>query len=305
MSLLAQLSLHVTPGVPQSVIFSTLTNDPALVLLLDDDFCFEVCMRKLPLSEQAKVRRSKIGQKKRLVAALFTSVVLNYCIYVQGGVAEFDPWARIEFQYNQFGKPCIKHQDTMRFVFNSSSSNDLMVVAVQLHRDSAVGVDLSHESQHSISPHGFMDQFEGIFDPREKRQLQAIATTAERYVAFNQFWTLKEAFTKYVGCGLNVDLASFWFLLPSSPLVLRDSIGPGSGYVARYDIHWQTGITVDCLKLPQKMRHSMSGKPLVCTSGVLRTGSDIPVIISVVEDEPGLQWSGLHLDFCAILLDVV
>lgn len=306
MSLLAQISLRVTLGGPQTIIFTTLTNDLALEQLLGDDFCFELCIRKLPLTDQAKVRRSKTGQTKRLVSALFTTVVLNYCIYVQGGAPEFDPWAKLEFQYNEFGKPCIRGQEAMQFVFNSSSSNELMVIAVQLHSTSPIGVDLSHESQDSISPHSFMDQFEGIFDPREKSQLLRIPDMSDRYVAFNHFWTLKEAFTKYVGCGLNVDLASFWFLLPSAPLVLRDAIKTTSDdYVTPYNIAWQKGTVVDYLNLPQKMLNTIGEKKLSCSSGVLRSNSTIPVIISVVEDEPGLKSSCLHLNFLAILLDLV
>lgn len=304
MSLLAQISLHVNSGVPQTLIFTALTNDRVLDQFLADDFCFEVCMRKLPLTEQAKVRRSKTGQTKRLVAALFTTVVLNYCIYVQGGAPDFDPWAKIEFQYNEFGKPWVKGQDAMRFVFNSSSSNELMVIAVQLHRTTPIGVDLSHEAQDSISPHHFMSQFDGIFDDREKRQLFDIPDLGNRYVAFNHFWTLKEAFTKYAGWGLNVDLASFWFQLPNSPLVLRDAIHSSGGYVTNYKINWQEGITVDYLKVVPKMRNELGGKKLACSSGVLRSGGTIPVIISLIENEPRLECSHLHLDFHAILRDL-
>lgn len=263
-------------------------------------------MRKISLTDQAKVRRSKISQKKKLVAALFTSVVLNYCIYAQGWAAEFDPWGKIEFQYNEYGKPCVKHQGEMQFVFNSSSSNDLMVIAVQLQKTTPIGVDVSHESQPSISPHNFMRQFEGIFHTQEVIQLLNISDVASRYIAFNNLWTLKEAFTKYVGCGLNVDLASFWFSLPSAPLLLRNAIDSSSPeYVTKYDVHWQQDITVDYLELPPKMLEQIGKKTLVCSSGVLRSAADIPVIISVVHEHANLPCSNLHMNFYAILSDLV
>ena len=181
-----------------------------------------------------------------------------------------------------------------------------MAIAVQFDAATAIGVDLSHEVQESISPVRFMEQFDGIFSPRERECLLSVADLQNRYIAFNQLWTLKEAFTKYVGCGLNVDLSTFSFHAPLGVLSMRNAT-EGSGFVYHYDIDWQTDISVDYLNLPRDYAQAIGERELTCCTGVLKSDTDLPVLISLVGDflaslNPS---TNVHLNFSSILRGIV
>lgn len=268
-----------------TVVFTTSTTSSQLALFLQDDYNFESCLRLLSLEDQLKVRNTKHQRHKALVLRLFAKIVLNHAL------AEPDPWKDLEYKFNEFGKPSLKH-----FQFNSSSSNDLAAIVVDF--GGSVGVDLSHQKQ-AISQDQFMDQFAPIFAKDEKRQLNAIEDSKWRYVVFNQFWTLKEAFTKYLGCGLNVDLSLFFFHLLKTELEVRNSVPLET---LEYKISWQKGTTVDFRGLKEA-----NGCPhLYCYSGVLVLGDPLPVIISIISEtiEDG-KTRNFHLDFLEILKQCV
>lgn len=288
------------PGI---MIFSTCTANADLSDFLADDYNFELCMRKLSLRDQLKVRNSRHNRNRELVVRLFTKAVLNYVMWLQRKT-KFDPWRELHFDYNEYGKPRLRGQTDLAFEYNSSGSNDIVSIIVQVNCPSPVGIDLSHERQDLISANDFMDQFNGIFAQQELDQLVQIDDTRQRYVCFNHFWTLKEAFTKFVGCGLNVDLSSFWFRLPRSKLTFRNAFTPeGEHMVTRYDIDWLSGIEVDFADLPEPFVSGIGTRKVYCCSGVLRHGADLPVIISCISQEEGLveKSTNFHIDMRMLL----
>ncbi|ODV64592.1 hypothetical protein HYPBUDRAFT_169160 [Hyphopichia burtonii NRRL Y-1933] len=177
-------------------VFTTRTGDSELVDYLKDDFNFEVTARKLNLKQQAHLQliRSTDLKIKKLVTQLFTKYILNYFL------GQLDPWKDIQFEYNQYGKPKLPNLE-----FNQSSSNDLISMA------------------DSIDPNQILDQFYDIFHPIEMKILLQENDVNIRYTKFNQLWTLKEAFTKLIGSGLNIDLKQFGFAFEQN-VKLQDCI---------------------------------------------------------------------------------
>lgn len=197
----------IPPKLNQKVIF-TVEITASLSALLQDDYSFEASSRLLKnLPEQLKVQSIKDGQTRirSLIGKLFTRLVLNYVKHLLVG-SEFEPFKEITFTYNQYGKPSWD----LPIQFNSSNSNDILSLVVEFD-NSPIGIDLSHSKQ-AISETDFMDQFDPIFHPVERLNLLKVEELGDRYMAFNRLWTLKEAFTKLLGSGLNIDLSRFYFV---------------------------------------------------------------------------------------------
>lgn len=223
-------------------IVVVLNIDEELNVLLSDDYNFELCLRLLSLKEQLAVRSKKYDQKKELLNKLFTRCVLNICLGKEGIFDE------IPFVYNEFGKPKIKDAEMGRsFQFNASSSNSILSIVIQFESDTPIGVDLSHSEQ-KISPGTCVEDFKNIFDLSEYNYLSLIQSVELRYAAFNRFWTLKEAFTKLLGCGLNVDLSLFRFDVSKEISSLskldykKASLNP---LLEDEDVFWKSNILVD------------------------------------------------------------
>lgn len=290
-------------------IFTTSTTSKELADFLKDDYNFELCMRKLTLKEQLKVRNSKHNQQKELVSRLFSMAILNHAIHCQRlklcPDEKYNQWAELLYEYNQYGKPRLQDQSKLNFEFNSSGSNDIISIAIKYDSHSPIGIDLSHESQDLISSTHFMDQFQGIFAPQEVEQLDRIIDIGQKYLSFNHFWTLKEAFTKFVGCGLNIDLSSFWFRLPHEKLKFKNAIGGSqSQLVSRYYVDWLSGIEVDYLRICEPFKSEIGNDKVYCYSGVLRRSGNLPVIISCIskDDKMAENITCLHINM-KLLLD--
>lgn len=273
---------------PQTVVFTANALDPELMILLADDFAFELCMRRLLLQEQLAVRNVKFQRQRALALRLFTRAVTNLCIFLMSEASEFSPWTEVEYSFNEYGKPTVTAGEKLGFSVNSSSSNDVIAVAVNFNSVAAVGVDLSHEVQAGVEADSFMENNK-VFAEEERLQiLQAHGNTKE--VLFNWLWTLKEAFTKFLGTGLNIDLSSFWFS-PKQPLYLKTVIprfeSDLSGFdLAAYDPLWQSAGNIDVERLNEdKLRHC---RDVRANSAVLKTTDNLPVIISVVSALPVL-----------------
>lgn len=267
---------------PTIVVFTASLANKILNTLLSDDFTFELCLRKLSLTQQLKIRNTKHNRAKALSLVLFAQVVLNYTLFSAGVTPDFEPFRELPVVLNEYGKPSLNLENGPIIEYNSSSSNDLMAIVVQVNGATPIGIDLSHETQSSISETDFVEQFLGIFAPQELIQLEAEQDLSRRYVFFNQLWTLKEAFTKFVGCGLNVDLSSFYFLVgPDRPILVDPKVISGKHY-KKVEMDWQKEIKVNFENLEPKFKNRISHEPVRCQSGVLRKGSSLPVLISLV-----------------------
>lgn len=302
-------NVNIQNETPQLVIFVCSTANQAVVDLLSDEFNFELCLRKLDLVEQRVVRNNRHSPIKALVLRLFAKYVLNSCLCIERVYQTFDAWAEIKYSYNKFGKPAVNSGSGTSFQFNSSSSNDLAAIIVQFGAELPVGIDLSHESQNSISPDTFMEQFDGIFLAREKEYLDGIANLKSRYVAFNHLWTLKEAFTKFLGTGLNIDLRSFSFNIEESLLVEgAKAVLQGS---LKESLAWNHGVKVDTQRLPEDLKQLVDARTVTCASAILKETTDdsdpktLPVILSIVHQTLSIKYTHVPVDMKAILEDII
>lgn len=236
---------------------------------LVDDFNYELTVRHLLHEDQAKLSSIKDRRikAKKLVTSLFVVAVLNY---VKHGKLLLDP---VTFTYNKYGKPSIEGVS-----FNVSTSNDVIALAVD-RTGGPIGIDLSHSSQRILRS-SFLGDFKDIFHILELQQLESIKEESVRYAVFNQFWTLKEAFTKYTGSGLNMDLQLFYFRLgghvdgqKNTDFMQIKKRGDFRSPVVEYKVDW-----IDHTVISQE-------NDLFCRSGTLIPG-DPPVVISIVKLGP-------------------
>lgn len=297
------------------LLFTTNTSVTALVDYLNDDFNFEMSLRLLNLKDQLAVKCQKNASRryKQLISRLFAKLILNYILYIYDSKGEFQPWKDLEFSYNEFGKPYLAQQDLYQFQFNMSSSNDIIGIAVELNAPGPIGIDLSHSRQ-AISPTNFLEEFKPIFDPIEIEQLLEIKDISYRYIIFNQLWTLKEAFTKFLGSGLNIDLSKFCFFLNKS--MVDDNIissYDNDSFISKFEVDWKRNIGLSVCKLSDEENpflRQLSSRHFNCYSGVLTksTSDDLPVIVSIINQNyhggKNTVSNNLNVDFFSVLSNI-
>lgn len=296
------------------LLFTTNTSTTSLVDYLNDDFNFEMSLRLLNLKDQLAVRCQKNanGRYKQLINRLFAKLILNYILYIYDPMGDFQPWKDLEFSYNEFGKPYLTQQELYQFQFNMSSSNDIISIVVELNASGPIGIDLSHSRQ-AISPTNFLEEFKPIFDPTEIEQLLEIKDNSYRYIIFNQLWTLKEAFTKFLGSGLNIDLSKFCFFLNKS--MVDDSIistYDNNLLISKFEVDWKRDIDLSVSKLSEEKNPfllQLSSYHFNCYSGVLAkaTGDGLPVIVSIINQNYGGKYTvpdNFNINFFSVLSNI-
>lgn len=276
---------------PRIIILSSILDDE-LSEYLNDDFNFEITLRLLNLKEQLKIRsiNNLDVRKKQLISKVFKKVCINYMLYFMNGEREeFDLSNEIKFKYNDLGKPFLDDQKQYHFQFSDSSSNKVFVMVFELNSDTPIGVDLSHSKQDSISDTLFQEQFRPIFDRSEIEQLNNIPNNENRYVTFNQLWTLKEAFTKLLGSGLNIDLSKFFFNINNNYVYNCPSIPINfEAIINEVKVDWYSSIDIDIHKLIEDRNifvENLSSKEIYCRSAVFFGQDNLPVIISIINQK--------------------
>ena len=113
-----------------------------------------------------------------------------------GKLLNADP-EKLEFIYNEFGKPFLKNHSLQ---FNLAHSKDYCVIATS---HTLVGVDIEY-CENTHKPH--LDIAKRFFTQRE---FQAIETAQDPELLFFHIWTQKEAFLKAIGKGISFGLDQF------------------------------------------------------------------------------------------------
>jgi 4'-phosphopantetheinyl transferase len=104
----------------------------------------------------------------------------------------------IEFVFNKYGKPTLGRDCGVSF--SLAHADEYVVCALAANRD--IGVDIEAERTNI----DFMDLACQHFCSGEIRYLEASSGTRGRHV-FYKYWTLKEAYLKAEGSGLNTSLS--------------------------------------------------------------------------------------------------
>lgn len=107
---------------------------------------------------------------------------------------------KIEFWYNEYGKPYVKGRGGI--FFNVSHSEDYVVSVVSEYE---CGIDI--EKKHNMD----MSFAESIFTAKEHEYLKGFASR-DFNTMFYKIWTLKEAYVKYMGKGLSLPFDGFSFV---------------------------------------------------------------------------------------------
>lgn len=250
---------------PPSVYLTALT--PQLQSFWDDDFNLEMCVRTLSLKQQAQVHlaRDRLLKHKKLLHHLFVKYVFNRILQ------DRDLEEPVPFTYTELGKPQFPGIE-----FNMSSSNVVLGIAVS-HSQNPIGIDLSHEQQR-IEPHGIVEQFRQIMSDSEAGQLESVADPWQRYLKFNHLWTLKEAYSKYLALGLNMDLAACSFSMEDLKDNHVEYVFPPNSDDRKEVLQLQVDWT------PQTL-HNETQKCYSCVVKPSKVPEQLPVMISLVYDD--------------------
>jgi 4'-phosphopantetheinyl transferase len=114
------------------------------------------------------------------------------------------------FLCNRYGKPEIFSPETYTGLrFNISHTHGLVSCAVSRHHD--VGIDVERTDRPTS-----MDVARRFFSPVEASHLERLPGE-QRPGVFFDYWTLKEAYIKARGMGMQLPLDEFWFHLGNGP----------------------------------------------------------------------------------------
>lgn len=229
----------------------------------NDEFNFELCVRILTLKQQIQVHlaQDRLLRYKKLLNYLLIRYVFNQLIQKQSLESP------VNFTYTKMGKPQFPGIE-----FNISSSNLVLGLGVSQNQR-PIGIDLSHEQQR-IDPHSIVDQFRSIMSDDEVDQLESMSDVGQRYLKFNHLWTLKEAYSKYLALGLNMDLASCSFEMGKLDDTENKFPPESETEVLPLHVNW----TQLFLQTQTQKCHSCVVKPPI-------NPDRLPVILSVVHDE--------------------
>ncbi len=118
-----------------------------------------------------------------------------------------DKW---KFNRNEYGKPTIANSETPTWLnFNLAHTRDMVVCAFSGNPE--VGVDIENRNQDIA----YRDIAKSIFSSAEFHIL-ANLKFAEGQNQFFKFWTLKEAYIKAKGLGLQISLDQFSFQIENN-----------------------------------------------------------------------------------------
>ncbi|MCC9655475.1 4'-phosphopantetheinyl transferase family protein [Rhodopirellula halodulae] len=150
---------------------------------------------------------------------------------------------QIQFRHLDHGKPIVEHPTEMRRPFNIAHTKGLVLCGLGTESaDHWLGVDVEG-IQRKTDP-GLANRY---FAPEEIEQLERTKTSDAKQFLFLKIWTLKEAFIKAIGTGLQTPLDQFAFENANSntpTLKLKDpslaqgrhwqvrSVTPRQGYIA-------------------------------------------------------------------------
>ncbi|KAG0677297.1 holo-[acyl-carrier-protein] synthase [Kluyveromyces marxianus] len=156
---------------------------------LADDFNFESAMRLLSLEEQIQVLRKRSKKLQRM--ALGNRLLqLHGCSSILG-VKPGD----LEFSRGSFGKPMVKGME-----FSMSNGERHCVMGIHYK---PVGVDIASTTDCNGMGSDYVTAFRDIFTDSEFRWL---SDSTHRDLLFSLLWSMKEAYMKLIGTGLNTDI---------------------------------------------------------------------------------------------------
>lgn len=121
------------------------------------------------------------------------------------GSEQIDP-CLISFSIEKNGKPYVSQPVEARRAFNIAHTDGLVMCGIDSHSDDLLGVDvekLDRRTDPALAKR--------YFSLPEIQHLERCESEQDRQSTFLKIWTLKEAFIKAIGTGLQTPLADFAF----------------------------------------------------------------------------------------------
>ncbi|MDR2093835.1 MAG: 4'-phosphopantetheinyl transferase superfamily protein [Azoarcus sp.] len=163
----------------------------------------------------------------------------------------------LEFTYNEFGKPeLVERPGSPAVRFNLTHTKGMAAMAV------AIGFDIGIDVEWMQDGINFQDLSDRHFTRAENDYLECVPSR-QRKTAFYRLWTLKEAYVKAVGQGLNCALDSFNLLDIDTVPRLADSrkeTMPGW--------HVESIVPSDYHCIALAIYHGLNARPLICVHAI-------------------------------------
>lgn len=170
---------------------------------LEDEYQFERAMRFLPLNIQRRILNKRGDARNTALCNQLLQLIT---------CSKFSklPRQMIEFSHSEKGKPYLKNSTGLSFsMSNSDSRTAIYMKRTQGHSD--VGMDMASTKDCQRWESNYLDLFQDIFSSEEYSFLRRAPRGDIRDKLFTHYWSLKEAYTKYTGTGLNCDLSRLDF----------------------------------------------------------------------------------------------
>ncbi|AMD20073.1 HCL078Wp [Eremothecium sinecaudum] len=152
------------------------------------------------------IRHQLLQRKVRLEIDLASQLLRYYGCSRLLGIQ----WENLEFTASRLGKPALLGESTLSFNISKGNSSVVMYI-LQDEELQNVGVDVASTSVVSDWSNDYLDLFSNIFSSEEYTCLRETNYRTQRDVLFTRYWSLKEAYAKYTGNGLNSELNSISF----------------------------------------------------------------------------------------------
>lgn len=149
------------------------------------------------IEKQDRINNLKLDSDKKLM--LFADIIVRY---MMSKILKNITINSIYFEKNEFGKPFIKnHPETQ---FNISHTRGAIAIGFS---DKPIGVDIEKIKNPSIGATQSNKIAQRFFTKSEISYI--VNSTKNKQEKFYEIWTRKEAYIKWVGCGLTIPLTSF------------------------------------------------------------------------------------------------
>lgn len=197
---------------------------------------------RLILTEEEESRLARINSPKVRRHFESSHTFLNSILIDR---LEISP-EELEFKFNEFGKPYLSDQlfNKNSVYFSLSHSNG--GVAVGISTGYEIGIDLENFSKRSIN--SCKKLASRYFGSKEQKYLAAAACCDLEYSKiFHRIWTLKEAYLKAAGTGINTTLSALDFELTGNlPVLYTDNDNLETSYHFHTTEHGRFQLSLAC-----------------------------------------------------------
>ena len=160
------------------------------------------------LTEKDKERLQSIKSAKARAEFSYSHTLLNNLLISRLGITIDE----LDFSYNSHSKPYLSNRLFNSSLLYFSLSHSSNTVAIGISEGVDIGIDIEDMTKRKLE--ACQKLAERYYTPSEQEYLKSSSNSAQIFIKrFFQIWTLKEAYLKAIGSGINVSLSSLDFIL--------------------------------------------------------------------------------------------